>query len=142
MGAVVVGAARLYQLPAGHALAINHAQWQTLNDAYARGLPIVGANRDNHFQMKTLVCIQWAYLSDALIRVDGALVLTRQGKTQVGSRSHRYVTREERSPESVSRAIRQHRCMVAATRRQGEPKLELRLYDGPECPGYGGGQTD
>ena len=131
---VALAAARLYQLPSGHALVINQDQWQTLNDAYARGLPIVAGNRDNHFQMKALVCIQWAYLRDELIRVDGTLVVRRQGKTRAGARSHRYLTRDDQRPEAVAQAIRRHRCMLAATRVQNEPKLELRVYDGPECP--------
>lgn len=120
--------------PARNALAITDTQWRTLNDAFERNLPIVGSNRSEHFQRKTLTCIQWGYLSDALLLDGGELKLRDLGKTQVGQRIHRFISRTELSPEDVKAAIKARHCLVTVRRDDSEPKLAISVYDGPDCP--------
>ncbi|HKP61165.1 MAG TPA: hypothetical protein VJV78_30755 [Polyangiales bacterium] len=127
------GAVRQYR-PAEPALHVTDQQFRILNDALARNLPIVGANRSEHFQMKTLTCIQWGYIEEQKLLADGELRLFQLGKTRVGSRIHRFLARTELDPELVARAIKSHQCLVTATRLDAEPKLGLSVFDGPDCP--------
>jgi hypothetical protein len=120
--------------PEQNAWNVTTEQVRILNDAFARGLPIVGTNRSDHLQMKALTCIQWAYLDDALLLVDGELKLRKTGKARVGNRTHRYLTREPLGPASVESALKSQRCLVSVTRRDSEPKLGLQQLDGGDCP--------
>jgi hypothetical protein len=125
-------AIRLYR-PERSAFRVTDEQWSILNAAFETGIPIVGSNRSDHSQRKTLTCIEWAFLRSEQLLSGGQLVVRKLGKTHVGSRTHRYVSRDPLPPDVVARAIKRHRCLVTVERRDAEPKLGLAVYSGPEC---------
>jgi hypothetical protein len=133
IGASAWAAIELYR-PERSAWSVTSEQVRILNDAFVRGLPIIAANRSDHLQMKTLTCIEWAYLDDSLLLADGELRLHKLGKVRGRNRTRRYLTRETLAPETVEAALKSQRCLVSVARRDSEPKLDLHLLDGPDCP--------
>jgi hypothetical protein len=133
MLASVLFALGAYAPRGAHAFELTHEQFRALNDAAAHNHPIVGSNRSDHLQMKTLTCVQWAYLEDRFLLSNGELRLRKLGKASIRGRTHRYWSADRASPDAVAAAIKQRRCLVTVMRRDGEPKLGLSAFAGPEC---------
>ena len=127
------GASALYRPATEHAFEVTDRQWRMLNAALDNGIPIVGSNRGDHFQMKTLTCIQWGYLQERHLLKDGALSPIKLGKARLRDDTHRYLSRPDPGADHVARALRTRSCVVTAQRRSAEPKLALDFQPGPGC---------
>jgi len=126
-----------YRLPEP-ALLTQHRQWQLLNAAYAQDLPIVGVNRSEHSQRKTLRCVQWAFLRDDLLLDQGALKLTKLGKSQARGHHYYFLARSAQAADAVSQAIKRRACFLGVARRETEPRLDVKVHAGPQCEGLRG----
>lgn len=114
-------------------LAQNKQQRRILSRAYLAGTPIVGNNRRDHDQIKTLTVIAFAYFSDKAFWAQPNPRKPRLHRIKVGRRSHRVLTRDPIDRRSLEREVAEKRCIVLAARRSPEQGLTVEQGDSSDC---------
>ncbi len=119
-----------YAPPGAHTLTVTSEHYSAINAALEQNVPIVAMNRSEHFQMKTLTCVEWAFEEDRFLLRDGQLQVHKRPKAPFRRRTQRYLALQDPGREVVARFLREGRCHVAVTRQDVEPKLLLRRFEG------------
>jgi hypothetical protein len=115
-------------------LARNAQQQHTLSEAYLAGTPIVGSNKRDHDQIKTMTVIGFAFFSDEAFWTQPNTRKPRLLRIKVGRRSHRVMMRGSLDdPKRLEREIAKKLCVVFAARVSAEAGLDVEVGDTSSC---------